>query len=283
MPQLDDKVLADWNGLAIAALARAGIVLEQPQWLDQAKAACRFITDSMLRKDHADVLRLSQSWRQGVSILQAFASDYVEMTRAALVLHECATPSSGIGSTEFLALAEGLTMTLLDHYSAKSTGLLHMAADDADDIVHRLAPTSDDAAPNAHGHHLDNLVRLAAVSGDQAWRHKADQMIAALTPRILESPFSHCSILGGLAFLLQAAEIRVCGRDREKLHRAALLQPFMNRIVVDQGAGREDCDDNATGDAGKATAVICVGQRCLMPITEPADMATRLREAQTVA
>jgi uncharacterized protein YyaL (SSP411 family) len=82
-PGLDDKVLADWNGLMIAALANAGLLFAEPSWLDTAERAFAFIARAMTRGD-----RLGHSWRAGQLKFPGLASDFAAMIRAALALYE---------------------------------------------------------------------------------------------------------------------------------------------------------------------------------------------------
>ena len=82
-PGLDDKVLADWNGLMIAALANAGLLFAEPSWLDTAERAFAFIARAMTRGD-----RLGHSWREGKLKFPGLASDFAAMIRAALALYE---------------------------------------------------------------------------------------------------------------------------------------------------------------------------------------------------
>src|ERR1700758_743698 len=88
-PGLDDKVLADWNGLMIAALAHAGSMLDEPRWVDLASRAFDLVAQSMTRGD-----RLGHSWRQGKLKFPGLASDYAAMIRAALALYEATSQRS---------------------------------------------------------------------------------------------------------------------------------------------------------------------------------------------
>ncbi len=80
-PGLDDKVLADWNGLMIAALANASLMLGEPSWLEMAERAFDFVAGTMTRGD-----RLGHSWREGQLKFPGLASDFAAMIRAALAL-----------------------------------------------------------------------------------------------------------------------------------------------------------------------------------------------------
>src|SRR6185312_3607777 len=82
-PGLDDKVLADWNGLMIAALANASALLGEPEWIERGAKAFRFVAEKMSRGD-----RLSHSWRDGRLVFPGYSSDYASMIRAAIALHQ---------------------------------------------------------------------------------------------------------------------------------------------------------------------------------------------------
>ena len=89
-PGLDDKVLADWNGLMIAALANAGSMLGEPDWIELAERAFDFIAQSMTKGD-----RLGHSWREGRLLYPGLASDFANMIRAALALYEATGQRTG--------------------------------------------------------------------------------------------------------------------------------------------------------------------------------------------
>ena len=93
-PGLDDKILADWNGLMIAALADAGLAFDRADWIALAARAFAFIRDGMTGEDG----RLLHSWREGQARHPASVDDYANMCRAALALHE-ATADAGISGT----------------------------------------------------------------------------------------------------------------------------------------------------------------------------------------
>src|SRR5665647_1632453 len=161
-PGLDDKVLADWNGLMIAALVNAGVVFNEPSWLAMARRAFDFIAKTMTKDD-----RLGHSYRAGKVLFPGLASDFAAMVRAALALHE-ATGDHGL-------LEQGLIwQRALDaHYADPDTGGYYWSADDADDLLMRPHSTSDDATPNPNAVAAQNLVRMAVLAGDDKCRPPA--------------------------------------------------------------------------------------------------------------
>src|SRR6202035_2471710 len=136
-PGLDDKILADWNGLMIAALVNAGLVLDEPSWLQSAARAFLFIDAKMGRGE-----RLGHSWRDGRLLFPGLASDHAAMIRAALALHE-ATGESG-----YLERALDWQAGLDRHYANPDTGGYFLTANDAEGLVVRPNSTADEATPN---------------------------------------------------------------------------------------------------------------------------------------
>jgi uncharacterized protein YyaL (SSP411 family) len=161
-PGLDDKVLADWNGEMIAALANAGSMLDEPDWISRAENAFDFIAQSMTKGD-----RLGHSWRQGRLLYPGLASDFANMIRAALALYEAT------GRRDRLDQALRWQTAFDAHYANPGNGGYYLTADDAEGLVVRPASTSDDATPNPNAIAAQNLVRLAALTGDLACRAAA--------------------------------------------------------------------------------------------------------------
>ncbi|MFZ3359174.1 MAG: thioredoxin domain-containing protein, partial [Xanthobacteraceae bacterium] len=175
-PGLDDKVLADWNGMMIAALADAGLLFEETSWIDLALTAFNFIAEAMARGD-----RLGHSYRDGKLKFPGLASDFAAMIRAALALHEAT------GERGFLDRAIAWQTTLDRDYADAETGTYYLTAVDAEGLVIRPAATTDEATPNHNAVAAQNLIRLAALAGDDAWRAKADRLVAAIAPAATEN------------------------------------------------------------------------------------------------
>ena len=263
-PGLDDKVLADWNGLMIAALAHAATVFDQPDWLAMARKALGFVQTSMTRDG-----RLGHSWRDGRLLVPALASDYAAMIRAALALFEVT------GENSFLTQGLNWQSTLDAHYSDEDNGGYYLTADDAEGLIIRPHSTIDDAIPNHTGLIAQNLVRMAVLTGDSKWRAKLDALFAALLPRAAENVFGHLSLLNALDLYLAGAEIVVVGEGTraDALLAAARKLPHATGIVLH--AARADALPADHPARAKLTAVkdsaafVCRGQSCSLPMTEP--------------
>ncbi len=269
-PGLDSKVLADWNGLMIAALANAGVTLRKPTWLDRARQAFVFIMRHMTRGD-----RLGHSWRDGKLVYPGLASDHAAMVKAALALHEAT------GLTEYLDNALQWQKALDRHYVRRDLGGYYLTADDAEGLIVRPDSTIDEATPNPNGVTAQNLVRLAVLTGDDAWRRQADALFDALLPTAAQSMYLHASLMNALDLRLRVVEIVAVGPEAEQFAAVASELPFLERVVV-RAAQPDDLPPAHPGRTlslsdGQTAALVCAGQRCSLPITDPHQLVAAAR------
>ncbi len=265
-PGLDDKVLADWNGLMIASLVNAGVAFDEPSWLAMAKRAFDFIAANMTRDD-----RLGHSWRGGQLLFPGLASDFAAMIRAALALHEAT------GDHALLEQALIWQRALDAHYTDPDTGGYYWSADDAGDLLLRPHATADDATPNPNAVAAQNLVRLAVLSGADKWRDRADRLIESILSAAAQNLFSHVALLNALDLRLRGAEIVVTGANSEALVAAALKLPFIERIVLRAPTANALPVTHPARDkvaaAPSGAAFVCVGERCSLPVTDAGQIA----------
>ncbi|MBX6327118.1 MAG: thioredoxin domain-containing protein [Pseudolabrys sp.] len=276
-PGRDDKILADWNGLMIAALVHAGTLLDEPAWVAMAQRAFDFVAAAMTRGD-----RLGHSWRSGQLVFPGLASDFASMIRAALALHEAT------GARAFLEQALAWQRALDAHYADPETGTYYLTADDASDLLLRPHSTADDATPNANALSAQNLIRLAALSGDNAFRDKADRLIDAILAANARNLFGHVALLNALDLRLRGAEIVVTGEGAaaQALIEAARRLPFLARIVLRAPSPNALPVSHPARDkiaASAAAAFVCVGERCSLPVTEPNAVATAVESLRSAS
>jgi uncharacterized protein YyaL (SSP411 family) len=264
-PGLDDKILADWNGEMIAALVHAGTMFGEPSWLDRARRAFEFIASDMTKGD-----RLGHSWRAGRLLFPGLASDFAQMIRAALALYEAT------GQGHYLDLALTWQRAFDRHYANPDNGGYFLTADDAEGLVVRPASTSDDATPNPNAAAAENLIRLAALTGDHAWREKADRLFDGVLAAASDNLFQHAALLNALDMRLNAAEIVVTGPDHQRFAEVALKLPHLNRILLrapSADALPATHPAQAKIAAAGSAAFVCVGERCSLPVTQPEKIA----------
>jgi uncharacterized protein YyaL (SSP411 family) len=265
-PGLDDKVLADWNGLMIAALVNAGAMLGEPSWIERGARAFAFIAREMTKGD-----RLGHSWREGRLLFPGLASDFAAMIRAALALSEAT------GERSYIERALAWQRAFDAHYANPDHGGYYLTAADAEGLVVRPSSTTDDATPNPNAIAAGNLVRLATLAGDATWREQADRLFDGVLAGAVDNLFGHAALLNALDLRLNAAEIVATGAEHQRFVDAALRLPFLYRIVLRAPsadalpAAHPAQEKIAAGPA--SAAFICVGERCSLPVTNPDKIA----------
>jgi len=268
-PGLDDKILADWNGLMIAALVNAATIFQEPEWIRLGARAYDFIVTEMQFTDAQGNRRLAHGWRADVLVKPGLALDHAAMMRAALALHE-ARNFGPPASRDYLADAIGFAEALEVYHRDLQSGLLNMTAKDAGDVILRLAPTADDAIPNAHPVYLSALVRLAGLTGDARWLARADALFEALSASVRGNLVAHAGILNALDFRLRVKEIVTAGPQRKPLYEAALGVPFSGRVVMDidrpEGIPEGHPAKAQVEAAGAGAAFVCSDGACSLPV-----------------
>jgi uncharacterized protein len=270
-PDLDDKVLADWNGLMIAALANAGGLLGEKKWIELAARAFRFVAESMTRDD-----RLGHSWREGRLVFPGLSSDYGAMIRAAIALHQAT------GEGAYLDRAIAWSAALQRHHADPAGGYF-LSADDAEGLIVRLNVTIDDAIPNPNALQAQNLVRLALLAGDDSFRERADRLFDGLLPLAGENLFGHAALLSALDLRLSQAEIICVGPRAGEFAEAALRLPFLDRTLVrapnaNALPARHPARAMIASAPKQGAAFVCQGERCSLPLLEPGRLAPALAE-----
>ncbi|MDE1569631.1 thioredoxin domain-containing protein [Aquabacter sp. P-9] len=276
-PGLDDKVLADWNGLMIAALARAGALLGEADWVAMAERAFEAVCRLMGQANGG--LRLGHSWRAGKLVGPGLATDLAAMARAGIALHEAT------GRPEPLATAAALLEALEAHHLDPATGTYFLTADDADGLILRPSSSHDEALPNHNGVAADALVRLAALTGSDQLRERADRILIALSGAAAANPLAHGALLNALDTRLRLMEVVAVGAARDDFARAALGQPFLDRVVMRLAAGADAPPNSlarAQAEAAPATgaAFVCAEGRCSLPVTDPDALPAAMAAAQ---
>jgi uncharacterized protein YyaL (SSP411 family) len=274
-PGLDDKIMADWNGLMIAALVNAGAALREPSWVSLAARAYAAVTQLLQYKDSAGRRRLAHSTRAGAIVKPGFALDHATMLGAALALHEARhMEGARLPPYDYLGDAIAWAEAMRDDYLDPATGLLAMSTADASDVILRLAPTNDDAIPNAHPVYLAGLTRLAGITGDDAWLALADQLFATLAPFVRANFAGHAGILNALDLRLNGLEIVTAGTERKALYEAALAIPFDRRTVCDLDSPETIPENHPAAAqakiAGAAAAFVCTKGTCSAPVRDAA-------------
>ena len=265
-PGWDDKVLADWNGLMISAIANAGVVFERPKWIDSARRAFDFIRGEMTLTDG----RLLHSWRGGRARHPANVDDYANLSRAALALHE-ATDHEG-----FLSQARNWVAVLDRHYWDEAAGGYFFAAKDTEGLITRTKTAADSAVPAGNGTLVGVLTRLAILTGEEGYRRRAKAIVETFSGEVARNFFPLATLLNNVELLERPLQIVVVGENDnpsfQSLLRAVYGLSLPNRVVLGlPPSGSLAAGHPAAGKGvvdGKPAAYVCEGPVCSLPITD---------------
>ncbi len=274
-PGRDDKVLADWNGLMIGALARAGLAFDRPDWVGAAARAFRFVTDRMTLDG-----RLRHSWREGRNGPTAVLDDYAALAQAALALYEVTADMALVHQAEYWVAASDR------YYWDIHRGGYFTSADDAELVLVRAKGAYDGATPSGNGLMLGVLARLYYITGLEGYRDRAVALIEAFSGELSRNMLGLATLLNQAALLEQAVVVVIIGgKDADgtrALRRVVAEAPLPDRLLMllDPGMAlpdRHPARDKTMVD-GCATAYVCIGNRCGLPVTDPGVLAEALSE-----
>ncbi|HUC70662.1 MAG TPA: thioredoxin domain-containing protein [Stellaceae bacterium] len=275
-PGWDDKVLADWNGLMIAAMADAGIVFERPDWIATARKAFDFIRREMVAADG----RLFHSWRAGRARHPASVDDYANLCRAGLALHEAT------GDDDLVSQVEAWIAILDRHYRDPAGGAYFFSADDTPALIARAKTASDAATPAGNGTLVGVMARLALLTGDETCRSRAEAIVATFSGELGRNFFPLATLLNNAELLALPVQVVIAGKpadiEFDALRRAAYAVSLPNRVMLTLPPGRDlPAGHPAHGKGlvdGRAAAYVCIGPVCSLPLTDPEKLVAGLAE-----
>ncbi|MBI1210277.1 MAG: DUF255 domain-containing protein [Alphaproteobacteria bacterium] len=273
-PGFDDKVLTDWNGLMITALANAAEVFNRSDWQAAAVKAFWFIAENLGQGD-----RLMHSWRAGAANHNGLAEDYANMARAALALYETTS------HPPYLERAKAWVKILNDHFWRQDIGGYAMAADDGDQLIVRVRTVSDNAVPSANGTMLNVLARLFYLTGDTDHMARTNLLLSTFSETASSSPFTTATFLNAFDLILRGRQIVIVGARtdanvnafREVLRKVSLPNRILNVVAPGEELHEGHPARGKTQVGNKATAYVCNAQTCSQPITDPLILETQLK------
>ena len=274
MPPLrDDKVLADWNGLAIAALAYAGSVFDEQSWIVAARTAFAFIVENMSNGD-----KLRHSWRQGKARTDSVLDDYANMSRAALSLFDAT------GDAEYLQHARTWVGGADAQFRDQTAGGYFLSDADASDLIARSKSAADNAVPSGNGTMVDVLAKLFYLTGESCYRDRAEETVRAFAGETPEYMVNMPMLLIGASFLAEGTQVVIVG-DAADSATAALNRAAYNSLAPTAVVLRVTPNDTipdthpAAGKGmigGVPTAYVCRGPVCGPPATDAQALRTLL-------
>jgi uncharacterized protein YyaL (SSP411 family) len=273
-PGLDDKVLADWNGLMIAALAAAGLSFERADWIALAERAFGFVGARMTGPDG----RLRHSWCAGEARHPASVDDYANLCRAALALYEATSDGA------YLAQARDWVAVLDRHHWDGAAGGYCFAADDTQDLIARVKTANDAAVPSGNGTMVGVLTRLALLTGEDDYRRCAEAIIAVFAGEVARNFFPLATLINNAALAMKPVQIVLVSDPLDpgfaRLRRAVYQVSLPNRVVLAVAPAAALPEGHpARGKGlfgGRPAAYVCDGPVCSLPLSEPHELVDNL-------
>lgn len=275
-PSFDDKLLADWNGLMISALADAALVFNQPHWQEIATLSFKRIIQ-LLWKDGI----LHHSYRAKQTRGHATADGYANLTSAALALHALS------GDPSYLGYATALSDTLIENFWDPQGSSFFFSDSRATDLFTRPKFLHDDATPNANATMLKNLTKLHALTGNHSYKELCNRLITANCQEALGNPFAHAAFLAAIQFHIEPVQAilarpEVLKPDNGLLNTFATLhgpQAIIGHVTDTQPLPRDHPAFGKTSTT-RACLYLCRGNTCTAPAFNSSEIKEALKTLQ---
>ncbi|PKL86170.1 MAG: thioredoxin domain-containing protein [Ignavibacteriae bacterium HGW-Ignavibacteriae-1] len=272
-PHLDDKILTDWNGLIIAALANAGKIFADEEFIAYAERTYSFMKSKMFTPDGG----LYHRFRDGIAGIDGMIDDYAYTISALIELF------SATAKSDYLADAIKLTDYLLEHFLDPKGGFF-FTSDLAEKLIVRKKEIYDGAIPSGNSIMLANLVKLSKITGNTAYVEIADKATKAFAASVTAAPSAYTSFLLGFdSLIMQNGEIVIVGTEpRSEFMKALFTELKSSYTVIVKTPGNslllgEHLKNNVAID-GKITAYICNNFTCSEPISGEEEILAKIRD-----
>jgi hypothetical protein len=273
-PSRDDKVLADWNGMMIAALAFAGPALQHTQWITAAEKAFAFVCEKL-----GDGDRLFHTYRAGKRQHSGFSDDYAHMARAALHLYESTQNRS------YLERAIAWTRLLNEEFWDLGLGGYVFSQKREEPVHVKIRSANDNQTPAANAVMLEVLARLYYATGEKSYNETLSSLINAFAGDIQSGYLQMASFVNGIEFCMGALQIVIVGPKADPrtldLVNAILGRSVPNKITTmispDEALPDRHPAHGKKMENGAPTAYICRGNICSAPVTSAVTLSQILQ------
>jgi hypothetical protein len=274
-PHKDDKILTDWNGLMIAALARGAQVFYEPAYISAAGRAMNFILQSLQTKDG----RLLHRYRSGEAAITGNVDDYAFVIWALLELYEATFQAT------YLQKALDYNNDLFRNFLDEKNGGLFFTSSEAESLLTRPKELYDGAIPSGNSIAFINALRIFRITGDAEAEKQANEIYRAFRAHADATPTAFTQFLCGLDFVIGPASEVIIAGDMDKPDTKELLFALRrhfapNKVVIlrPEKSAKPDIETIAPFVKshplinGKATAYVCTNYTCALPTNDPQKM-----------
>ncbi len=281
-PFKDDKILSGWNGLMVAALARASWVLDEPSYVRAAAAAASFVLGAMRDKRGL----LFRRWRHGEAAQEGCLEDYAAMVWGALELYEATF------EVDWLEKALEMTGMMLDLFWDEKKGGFFFTSKEAEQLISRPKEAYDGAIPSGNSMAAMNLARLGRMLGKPELEERAWATLRAFSGSLTRAPVAHTHMLLALDLLLGPTQEVVIAGDLDQPSTAEMLKelrkgfnPRRVLLLKDKGEKGNRLAHLAPyvlsmepGPSG-ARVYLCEGNSCREPLSNPRELEAALHKS----
>jgi uncharacterized protein YyaL (SSP411 family) len=275
-PGRDEKILTEWNGLMIHALAECGAVLERADALDAAVKAANFILASMSQPDG----KLYRSYKDGRARLNAYLEDYASFARSLIALYEATFDLRWLGE------ATRLARLMQDQFADRQLGGFFQTGIDHEQLVVRRKDFIDNAIPSGNALAAETLLRLSVLLNEPKDRTEAVRICAAVKEAMARQPTGFGRLLGVLhALLSPSQEIALVGDPDDPATQALVREVrrhyLPNAVLAFKRPGESSMLPVLEGRDlvdGKPAAYVCENYACQLPVTDAEALGRLLGE-----
>ena len=279
-PGLDDKVLVNWNALAIIAMARAGAAFDEPRYAAAAEKAAAFVLDTLRRKDG----RLLHTWRNGQAKLDAYLDDYAGMIVALLTLYQTDFNERWVDE------AAELSKQMVAHFGDGETGAFYFTADDHEQLIARVKSFQDSSVPSGNALAATGLQMLGRLLGQDQWLERANKVMLAGSNLMRRAPMAAGQMLIAAENMLdQNYELVLMGPTKESVAAplAELRSHFLPNVTLicrtdDNSRTRSKLVDEVLSGKkplnGQVTIYVCQNHSCKKPISGEAEVIAAIKD-----
>ena len=261
-PGLDDKVLTEWNAMAVSALAEAGAALGRPELVREAATVAEFLL-AHLRRDDGRWLR---SWQSGTAHHLAYGSDYAWLVEAFIRLSEAT------GEKRWIEEAAVAADALLELFWDGSSAAFTTAGRDAEALIASPIDTQDGALPSANSVAATALTRLSALTGEARYRARAEELVAAMAPALGAAPIAFSGMVSAAHLLnVGATEVVIAGPRPDLV--SVVTGRYLPEAVLAWG---EPFGSPLWEGRGDGRGYVCQNYACRAPVSEPAELIAQL-------
>jgi uncharacterized protein len=264
-PARDDKAIASWNGLALAALAESARVLERDDWLDAAERLGEFLLGPLSTSEG----RLHRTWRNGVAKGTGYLEDYADVANGLYELHVAT------GELRWLEESHRLAHLAVGLFADDERGGFFETPVDGERLVARKKDFDDHPAPSGNAMLAYVLVRLARIWGDAELERRGVSVLRLLAGPMSRIPSSFGWGLVALDLHLSPPrELAIVGPHDSEIARAALATWDPRAVVAFGPSGDVPLLEGRELVDGRPAVYVCEGFVCRAPVTDPAGFAS---------